>query len=219
MAAVEALSKAIITNLDTGEVIECMFRPKEYTFTKSNNWKEVSEMGSNVPKVQFRGGSAETLSLDLFFDTYESGVDVREAYTSRIWKLMKVDPGTVEKDYKGNPPLCEFRWGVMWSFKAVITSITQTFTLFLGNGIPVRAKLKVAFLQAEEIDKYPNQNPTTTSVPGYKTRRAKQAETLDWIAHDEYGDATLWRFLADANDLEDPLRLEAGRLLAIPPKP
>lgn len=216
-----ALAKAVITNygVTPPEDIPCMFIPKQYSFKKSNSWEETTAPGSNAPKVHFGGGKAITFSLDLFFDTYETGEDVRVKYTDKIWNLMKINEKTVEENYKGNPPLCRFSWGKMLSFQAVITEINQTFTMFLGDGTPVRATLKVDFLQAEEIDKFGKQNPTTLSVPGYKTRRVRQGETIDWIAYEEYSDSSLWRFVADVNDLEDPLRLAAGQVLAIPPKP
>ena len=213
------LVKAMITNLDTFEVIPCMFSPKEYTFVKANTWNSSVIIGKNVPEIDFQGGRAMTLTMELFFDTYEILVDVRTMFTNKIWKLMMINPNTKDKGHKGWPPLCEFRWGYAWSFKAVVTNISQTFTMFLGDGTPVRSTMTVTFQQAAEEGKYPGQNPTTMSVPGYKTRRVKQGETIDWIAYDEYGDSSLWRFLADTNDVEDPLRLAVGQALAIPPKP
>jgi len=212
-------SKATITNLDTNETIECMFSPKEYSLAKSNRWQSSDVLGGNVPKVEFSGGDAMKLQMELFFDTYEAGEDVRTKYTDKVWKLMMINPDTVNKGSKGRPPLCEFRWGPTWSFKAVVTSISQKFTLFQSDGTPVRSTMNVSFQQAEEENKYPPQNPTTLSMPGYKTRRVRQGETIDWIAFEEYRDPTLWRFLAESNHLDDPLRLEVGQLLAIPPLP
>lgn len=217
MPAETGLEKALIVNLDTGETVDCMFRPKEYTFTKTNTWQEEIITGKNVPKLEFSGGRGMTLQMELFFDTYESGMDVRKMYTDKIWRLMMINPANADKGNKGWPPMCEFRWGLAWSFKAVITNINQRFTLFLPDGTPVRSTMTVTFLQAAEEGQYPGQNPTTVSKPGYKTRRVKEGETLDLIAFAEYGDASRWRYLADINNLDDPMRLEPGRVLAIAP--
>ncbi|MDY6892238.1 MAG: LysM peptidoglycan-binding domain-containing protein [Chloroflexota bacterium] len=211
------LEKAQIKNLDTNETIECMFRPKEYTFAKTNTWQAEMITGKNVPKVEFSGGQAMTLKMELFFDTYETGKDVRKTHTDKIWKLMMINPDNKDKGNKGWPPQCEFRWGQAWSFKAVITNISQKFTLFLPDGTPVRSTMNVTFLQAAEEGQYPGQNPTTVSKPGYKVRKVKQGETLDWIAFDEYGDSNHWRYLADINNLDDPMRLAPGQVLAIAP--
>jgi hypothetical protein len=214
------LAKAIIKNLDTNEEVECMFRPKEYTFSKTNTWNEGDVRGGNVPKLDFGGGGSMTLKMELFFDTYEAAPpkprDVR-AHTDKIWRLMMINEEKKDKDGKSQPPYCEFRWGQSWSFKAVITSLSQKFTLFNSDGTPLRSTLDVTFQQAEEEGKYPGQNPTTVSKPGYRTRRVRESETLDWIAFDEYGDSKLWRFLADTNELENPMKLEVGQLLAIAP--
>lgn len=211
------LEKAALVNLDTGETIPCMFRPKEYSFTKRNNWQAEMITGKNVPKVEFSGGQAMTLQMELFFDTYEIGQDVRKLYTDRIWRLMMINPANKDKGNKGWPPKVEFRWGHAWSFRAVITNITQRFTLFLADGTPVRSTMNVSFLQAAESGIFPGQNPTTVSKPGYKTRRVRQGETLDSIAFQEYGEAARWRYLADVNKIDDPMRLEPGQVLAIAP--
>ena len=210
------LEKAQIKNLYSDEVIDCMFRPKEYTFTKTNTWSSEEVIGSNVPALTAFSGGAMTLKMDLFFDTYEKGEDVRK-YTNKIWKLMMVETDNVGADGKGWPPQCEFRWGQAWSFQAVITNLVQKFTLFLSDGTPVRSTLTVSFKQAAEAGKYPGQNPTTVSKPGYRTRRVKQGETLERIAFEEYGDANHWRFLADVNHLDNPMNLNQGQMLAIAP--
>ena len=115
--------------------IECMFRPKEYTITKQNSWVEGKTVAIGVPPQKFSGGGPSIMTMELFFDTYESGKDVRE-YTNKIWTLMKIDPEiTEEKDNpKGRPPKVEFEWGTVKSFRAVITNITQKFIMFLPNG-------------------------------------------------------------------------------------
>ena len=216
------LAKAEIKVVDgskVGQTVECMFRPKEYTITKQNNWQPGEAKGKDVPQLEFTGGGASNLTMELFFDTYESGNDVRE-YTNKIWELMAIDDKLADKiNKKGRPPLVQFQWGPVISFKAVITNITQKFTMFKANGTPVRATLNVTFKEAEKPGKYPFQNPTTSSTPGYKLRVIKEGESLDWIAQEEYGDPALWRLIADTNNLENPMKLSPGQKLSIAPAP
>ena len=226
------LEQAVIARLDAKgrieKLIQCKFRPKELTITKTNSWNlggegaktETETKGKNIPKPEFGGGQPATLSMELFFDTYESGKDVRNAYTNDILDLMMVDSKQKDRrDKKGKPPKCRFIWGRMLSFVAVITSITQKFTLFLSDGTPVRATLTVTFKEVKEEGIFPPQNPTTGGGLGYKTRGVKDGESIDWIAYDEYGDPAQWRFLADINKLENPMRLAAGQVLSIAPLP
>jgi len=202
--------KAQLVNLETNKTIDCMFRPKEFSLKKLNTWTEKDVKEGNMPQLDFGGGKPVDLKMQLFFDTYEKGEDVRK-HTDKLWELMEVP------EDKKEPPGCRFTWGSYVSFKAVISSISQNFTLFLSNGTPVRSTMDVTFKQRVDEKKRSPQNPTTISKPGYRTRRVKQGETLDWIAFEEYGDANKWRFLADINKLDDPMLLEPGRILAIAP--
>lgn len=202
-----------------GQSIECMFRPKEYAINKENSWEMGEAKGKSVPQLEFKGGGSSSLTMELFFDTYEKEVDVR-IHTNRIWELMAIDPDLKDRTTaKGRPPLCQFQWGPVISFKAVITSINQTFTMFRPDGTPVRATLKVTFQEAEEAGRYPLQNPTTGSKPGYKVRIVREGEAIDWIAYEEYGNSALWRFIAETNGLENPMKLVPGQRLSIAPAP
>jgi hypothetical protein len=214
------LSKAVIIVVDgmlTGQMIECMFRPKEYTISKQNSWRKGEAKGLSVPQLEFSGGGSSTLTMELFFDSYEFGTDVR-LNTNRIWQLMAIDPLLQDRTTsKGRPPLCQFQWGPVLTFKAVITNISQKFTMFKPDGTPVRATLTVSFQEAEETGKFPAQNPTTMSKPGYKVRVVKEGDSLDWIAFEEYGNSNLWRHIAEVNNLENPMKLTPGQVLTIAP--
>lgn len=205
-------AKAQIRNLDDrySQPIECLFNPTEYTLDKTNTWNSTVLKKQNAPDLEFGGGGAMKLTMELFFDTYATGEDVRDT-TRRIWKLM----GIIKSEER--PPMVRFQWGSMQWFKAVITSITEKFLLFRYDGTPVRATLTVTFLQAEEEGKYPGQNPTTVGQPGFKRRMVQEGNTIDWIAFEEYGDSAMWRLIADANGLDDPSRLKPGQVLTIAP--
>jgi hypothetical protein len=120
--------------------IECLFNPNEYTFSRGVTWKPHEVIGKNIPRLVFGGGKSMTLKMQLFFDTYANGEDVRKT-TDRIWKLMNIDETLTNPDSsKGRPPMVQFQWGSTWTFKAVITDISQKFTLFRYDGTPVSSK-------------------------------------------------------------------------------
>ncbi len=225
------LVKAEIASVDDArDKIVCMFNPREYSFTKQNSWTESQNKGNNVGRLEFGGGAPAKLTLQLLFDTYEAhsdgsrqlnqaGDDVRR-YTRPLWDMMKVaDRARNRTTGRGEPPHVRFTWGSVWSFEAVIESITQKFTLFLADGTPVRATLDVSFKQITDEGQYPRQNPTSGGHPGDRLRTVRAGESLSQIAFEEYGDATIWRHLAAANNIDDPLHLRAGQLLIIVPPP
>ncbi|MDX6705728.1 MAG: hypothetical protein QOI48_1574, partial [Solirubrobacteraceae bacterium] len=44
----------------------------------------------------------------------------------------------------------------------------------------------------------------------------RDGDSLASIAYQAYGDATQWRTIAQANGIDDPLRLRSGRTLSVP---
>jgi len=50
-----------------------------------------------------------------------------------------------------------------------------------------------------------------------KRRVFKVGDTLSGIAGREYDDPTKWRMIAEANRIDDPLAVEPGTILQIPP--
>jgi len=221
-----SLAKAQIINLDApgSKSISCMFNPKEYSFAKQNNWTLGTATGANMPPIEFGGGQPATMQMQLFFDTYAEGRDVRADYTDAIWQLMMVDNSLRDpKTSKGRPPKVRFQWGAAWSFDAVITSVTQSFTLFLSDGTPVRATLDVAFQQIvdgfqnmRESRPHRHQNPTSGGDWSGRLWTVHEGDTLAWIAYKEYGDATQWRRIAQANRLREVRQLRPGTVLEIP---
>lgn len=213
------LKKATIQNRDRpgSQPVVCMFNPKEYTFQKSNSWKEGDTPAQNISQLQFTGGKSATLTMQFFFDTYDERSDVREKYTDAFWELMTIDPSKKDKKNKfGRPPRVLFQWGRTWAFEAVITSMKQQFTLFLDSGVPVRATLDVTFQQVGDPGHLRAQNPTSGGMGGERVWRVQAGDTLAWIAYREYGDATKWRLIAEANRLTRVRELAAGSILVIP---
>jgi hypothetical protein len=204
-----ALTKAkiIAKRSNSEDTIPVLFNPNEYEISAGNkfNWQEIP--GLSQPIAQFGSGSETTLSVTLFFDTYEQGTDVR-TYTKKISSLLDVD-----KDLHA-PPLCRFVWGSL-DFKGVITSITQKFTMFLDTGEPVRATLNVKFQLAQSVtEQY--QNIPRQSADRTKQRTVKQGDQLWHLAHEEYENSGMWRSIASANNIDNPRKLQTGKRLIVP---
>jgi Contractile injection system tube protein/LysM domain len=212
-------AKALIRTID-GEKVEipCLFNPKEYSVSKSNKWSVPPAKGKQLGEYEFGGGDPAKMTLQLLFDTFESGEDVRKVYTDKVWKLMWVDSSLTDHQSgkRGRPPRVQFQWGEAFGFEAVITSITQKFILFKENGVPVRATLDVSFQQIKDELFYPKQNPTSGGIGGGRQVTVKEGDTLTGIAYAEYGDSSSWRAIADANRLTQVRRLRPGMVLEIP---
>jgi nucleoid-associated protein YgaU len=101
-------------------------------------------------------------------------------------------------------------------FQGVLQQVTQTFTHFTAEGMPVRATLNCNFVEWEE----PEQQQKKANPVDDPIRTIKQGESLSSIAMEEYGDPALWRVIADANRwIQNPRILLPGRKLTVPPLP
>jgi nucleoid-associated protein YgaU len=198
--------------------ITVQFNPTEYSLSKGAQIAEIAIPGIDSPILQFVRGQTQTLTMELFFDTTQSGtgeegaVDVR-TLTEPVYQLAQIQPKTHA------PPRVKFFWGSGITFRAIVDTVQQKFTLFNPAGIPLRAALSVSFKEyqtlGEQLRKLNLQSHDVSTK-----RMVKRRETLALIAFREYGDASQWRRIYEdpANEdlIADPRRLQPGREITIP---
>ncbi len=201
----ERLAKAIIINTHTSERIPVMYNPEEYKLEQGNNFAEVGIPGLPASPVQYVRGKSRTLSMELFFDTYEKGEDVRK-YSHGIVGLLDKLAQTQA------PPVLLFVMG-QFTFQCVLVDAGQRFTMFLRNGTPVRTTLSVRFQEYVSVEIQVERGlfigPPTLHNIG-------ERQTLSNLAADYLGDPARWRDIAEANDIDDPFSIPPGQALTIP---
>ena len=204
------LTKALIVNTDAiiPLPIPVMFNPPEYRITKTNQFAEVGIPGLGSSLLQFVRGSSENLSMDLFFDTTDLGVDVR-VFTELVVSLTSLNAKTHA------PPKLMFIWGTL-IFPCVLESVTQQFDYFNSIGMPLRAKLTVS-LKGEDLLEDLLSSIPLESADRTKGVVAKSGDTLQGIAEQEYEDPRQWRLIAEASGIDNPLTIKPGRALTVPP--
>jgi len=204
------------------EKITVLFNPNSYSITKTVKWSSPQNSATgaagatpltDAPTLTFGGGESRQLTLELFFDITEptkGQQDVREE-TDKIVNLTRINKDLEPK----RPPTIKVEWGdavrADFPFIGVISNLTQRFTLFKDTGQALRATLNLTVL--EFLD--PEKNLRETD-PELTTRLVKRGDTLSNIAAEFYRDPALWRVIAEANGLDNPLRLDPGRRLTIP---
>jgi len=209
----------VLNGKHEGDSIDCKFNPTEYTVGKSVNYGDLKATGSGASIMQFVDGNAETLSMELFFDTTDKldgsdpnqqAVDVRKQYTDMIDTLLAVD-GELHA-----PPVCRFVWGDGIDFTTLVEHAEKRFTKFLPSGVPIRARVQLQFTEYKTADYHKSEvSPESTD----KTKRWTVAEgdTLWLIAAEEYGDSSHWRTIAERNEIKNPRQITAGETLELPP--
>ena len=207
--------KRDLSTVDEAGIVKVMYNPREFTIESSTKFERKDIPGLQTPITQFVSGQTQTLSLELFFDTYEAKTDVR-LHTAKLTNLLKI-----HSDLHA-PPVCRFQWGVPLSlekgvfFQGVFDKITQKFTMFLDSGLPVRATLSVSISEYRSIAEQ-LRNIKFESSDRTKVRVLKQGDQLWHLAEQEYGDASQWRLIADANNIENPRLLPVGTDVSLPP--
>ncbi len=111
-----------------------------------------------------------------------------------------------------------FVWGQGLSFRAIVESVQQKFTLFDPDGIPLRATLTVTFREYKTLEEQLKELNLQTS-DHTKRRVVQRGDTLARIAAEEYDDPRQWRRIAEANPelTANPRQLTPGTTLEIPP--
>lgn len=211
-----------------GDPMELAYAPAEIAFSKAAQYADIAVPGLEQPLVQFIRGDAETLSLELFFDsTGAKGTgSAAESVTAEVEAFHKLV--TVRGELHA-PPLVKISWGDDFPgnamgemetpdpvFKAMVVSVARRFTLFNPDGKPLRATVSLSLKQyatvAEQIAAINYQSADHTRV-----HIVSQGETLPLIAHDAYADARLWKLIAERNGLTEVRDLPAGLRLELPP--
>ena len=203
--------------------IPVTFNPATYTVSRTvsyggnQNDNGTQLQQKNYPVLNYTGGNNDTLSLELMFNKYEfQHYSNQVKYTSDDLSIIKevkeIEALTLLKDSLHRPPLCKFVWS-SFSFEGYVTSFSANYTMFLDDGTPVRAKVNLTIQGAESGNdaKIPFQSPDRT-----KSRTLQEGQQLWEIAYEEYENPEMWREIAKANGIRNPLNIKCGMQLVIP---
>jgi hypothetical protein len=196
--------------IEGGDTIQCAFNPESYQVSKTNIWTYKPNQSKDYPKPEFGGGLPMVYSMRLLLDVSLQAPD--QSVKDQANALMKAMHGN------GQPPkFITFSWGSTQLPKAAPLSISIQYALFHPNGDPVRAFVDLELAQADDTSPPGQaQNPTTRGTAGLRSHIVQDGDSLHSIAYESYGDPTRWRTIAEANEIDDPLRLRRGISLAIP---
>jgi hypothetical protein len=214
------LAKAYICEVDTPpKRVDFHFNPTSIQFEKRAEFRrEPSQAAADAPPVQFRGTQATDLNLTLLLDAVEEpgGSVVPEVEQLLNWTT----PASESTDTPSpSPAKLLFNWGRLKigaaeKFVGHLERVAVQYLLFAGDGTPIRAEVSLTLKSAPQE---PGRgNPTSGGRHPYRTHQLARGETLQSVAWSAYGDASLWRALAMANQVDDPFRLPPGRELLLP---
>jgi hypothetical protein len=219
VATLVELQSDFKTPKSNGRKAKIQFNPETLKVSYSNQLagkdKQTSGNASDgTSAAQLVGKGSTKLSLQLWFDvtapmpTGQPPSDVRQL-TRDVINLMNPSPsGEPEKFLT---PAVEFRWG-SFIFAGIIDALDETLEFFSPDGIPLRASMNLSMSQQTILVPVQGQGSGRPGAGARPLSQASAGSTLQGMVA-AAGQGADWQSIAAANGIENPRRLDTGRLL------
>lgn len=202
--------KAKLVSLGPDETeLEVHFNPASLVYTIENSTQQQS---GDPKRKQFAAQFSGKLSMDLQFDTTDTGEDVRQT-TNKVATFMQSSANAGKNQSSGNAqaqPVLSFQWG-SYEFKGTMESFKETIDFFSADGVPLRSLVSIGLARQDQVfDEGANFKSTNVSgslVPTSASDSATSAATKG-------GDPSAARQLGTDNGL-DSLRSTGGAALQV----
>ncbi|MCW2872431.1 LysM peptidoglycan-binding domain-containing protein [Actinacidiphila oryziradicis] len=193
------------------------FNPTELALTRRAQWKTTPTAAVRDGAVpEFMGPEPREMSVEIFLDRSEDpdSNDVLKNVEA-LFSCCETTAASIAAKQPSTPWVV-FQWGAFSSarFTAYVSAVEAKYLMFGTTGMPIRASCTV---QLHEIpSKTAGQNPTSGALTAQRVHRVVAGDSLQFLAWREYGDATAWRTIAEANGIDDPAQLPPGTELMLP---
>ncbi|MCL4247986.1 MAG: LysM peptidoglycan-binding domain-containing protein [Anaerolineae bacterium] len=221
----------------TLELIPCLLNPERVVMRRSSgvraapNANIIGRSPRQYDTIMFTGGGQTELELQLLFDIQlgagASVLDDVRDLTAPLWRLT-YNAGLASGF--GQPPRVRLIWGKAWNVPGIITDLAEWTEDFSPSGKPQRSWVSLRLLQTDpaplvtgrsrliDAETLAELRALIVSRPLTDVRiyEVREGDRLPELAERFYGEAGLWRLIAEFNDLLDPSDLPPGTVLAIP---
>lgn len=248
MAPVKAVLQALepgTNNPKSGKQyrVEAHFNPQSLRVTyrkggASGTNTRIRQIGTQGATEQQTGYSSE-ISMDLLFDTSQSGDDVRNT-TLNIAAMIRPDVKQKGKSKSAPPvPVVRFSWGT-FIFTGNIQSMNETLDLFSEQGVPLRATVNLSMSEVALERSNPSElapssaqgylggaGPVPSAGAGFTAGASlgagiavgttpltlsQSGDTLQSLAG-RAGISGSWKAIASANNIDNPRLMDPGTVL------
>ena len=132
--------------VDESTRVPVHFNPTSLQLGVSNELKDTK----NNERKQYIAKSSAKLTMDLVFDTTESGADVA-ATTRKIQAfLVPETPPGQSAARETPPPLVLFEWGAL-RFKGIAENYRETIDYFSPEGVPLRSSVNLTLSRQDKV--------------------------------------------------------------------
>jgi nucleoid-associated protein YgaU len=202
------------------EVFKATINPESYTHNFALKYASEGMGNSAIGKAESIPKYATTDPEKLGFTIILDGTGVVPGASDTPVADQVDKLRSIVYDYDGDehePTPVRIIWGSgVQVFDGRLKDMAVDYTLFQADGTPLRAKIKMNFIQAGtaimEALNAKSRSPDLTHVV-----RVKSGDTLPLLCHRIYKDASRYLAIAAFNDLDNFRELEPNTLLRFPP--
>jgi hypothetical protein len=214
------VAKATLTALPSGTPLTVHFNPSSLVYSVENS---VAQQSGGPKKVQYVAQFSGKLTMDLQFDSTDTGSDVR-TFTNQVAMFMQAtgnaqaaaqnaappSSGGASSTPAKAPPVLQFQWG-SYNFQGIMDSFKETIDFFSADGVALRALVSIGLSRQDQVfDENASFSSASTSgslVPSGSGDSALSLATRG-------GDPNAARQLGTDNGLES-LRFTGGASLQV----
>jgi hypothetical protein len=151
-------------------------------------------------------GYTNSITMELLFDTTDSGKNVQNEKTLGLTKLF-------QRPDKEEAPHVEVSWGE-FLFVGVIDSMDETLEYFSKEGVPLRSRvnLRMSYKSVEDYKGRQSGRGPESSRGQQPMTLSKEGDTVQSIASRA---GKNWKDVARANNIDNPRKLSAGTALRV----
>jgi hypothetical protein len=155
------LAKATLSALPHGPSITVQFNPASLVYSVENS---LAQQSGGPQKVQYVAQFSGKLSMDLQFDTTDSGSDVRlltnqvAAFMQATGNAQAAAANSTPPSANGQPastpakalPVLQFAWG-NYTFQGIMDSFKETIDFFSSDGVALRALVSIGMSRQDQV--------------------------------------------------------------------
>jgi hypothetical protein len=209
---IPTVTKATLQSLPDGEPFEVHFNPASLVYSVENSTRQ---QGSDPKRRQYAGQFTGKLTMDLQFDTTDTGEDVR-GITDQVAMFMQSSAQATQNASQSKTnapaqPVLAFQWGT-YIFKGIMESFKETIDFFSADGVPLRALVSIGLARQDNV--FDEDSALTGTDTGAGSVVQTSSSDSATSAATKGGDPSASRALASANGLENP-RFTGGASLQV----
>ena len=203
--------KLSLTGSDDNQVINFLYNPERVGIARSTETVSLATTeGSNLQAGERADVTVLTLNGIKIFGP-DTKPTIEQLITWATKRRVRVVIGAHRAGDQLQP--LALSWGEL-KHDVTIKSISGTYTRFDPDGKPVRAEVTLSLIVLPPAKK--KTNPSSGGIPGRSAHQLVSDDNLPLLAFAQYGSPARWRDIAEANGIEDPLRLRPGDRIYLP---